>query len=249
VLEARGLRRRIVGRWVVDGVSLAVRPGEIVGLLGPNGAGKTVTFCMVAGLLRPHEGTVLIDDDDITRLPMHQRARRGIAYLQQERSVFHGLSAQDNIAAMLEVRGIDRDDARFRARKMLTEFGLQDVADVVARRLSGGEQRRLEVVRCLANEPRFVLLDEPFAGLDPIGIEAVHRVLLDLRRRGIGVLLTDHNVNEALALCDRAYVLVAGRIIAEGTAAMIRESPEVRRRFLGEEEHAAAGDPAALVTT
>jgi lipopolysaccharide export system ATP-binding protein len=235
VLETRALRKRLGGRWVVDDVTLVVRPGEVVGLLGPNGAGKTVTFSLVAGLLRPQGGCVLLDGVDVTHMPMHLRARRGLAYLPQERSVFHGLTAQDNIASVLEVRGRSRDDAQLEARRLLEEFGLRRVGDVVARRLSGGEQRRLEVVRCLATHPRFVLLDEPFAGLDPLGIAAVRDVLNVLRQRGIGVLLTDHNVAETLAICDRAYVLFAGRVIAEGTADVLRRSDEVRRRFLGPE--------------
>jgi lipopolysaccharide export system ATP-binding protein len=245
VLEARGLRHRLGGRWVVDGVSLTVNGGEIVGLLGPNGAGKTVTFYLVGGLLRAHAGQVFLDGEDLTRLPIHLRARHGLAYLQQERSVFHGLSVEDNIVAVLEARGARRGDASHRARKLLTEFGLGHVAGTHAGQLSGGEQRRLEIARCLATEPRFVLFDEPFAGLDPLGIEALHGALVELRRRGIGVLLTDHNVRETLALCDRAYVLVAGRVLAEGSAAELYESAAVRERFFGESFEASADSLAA----
>jgi lipopolysaccharide export system ATP-binding protein len=171
---------------------------------------------------------------------MYKRARLGLSYLQQERSVFTGLSAEDNIAAILETRGVGRSESQRQARALLRQFGLRHLADVEAARLSGGEQRRLEIARCLAGQPRFVLFDEPFAGLDPLGIEAVHAALVELRQRGIGVLLTDHNVTEALALCDRAYVLVAGRVLAEGPAAALLESPTVRERFLGSTFHAGA---------
>jgi lipopolysaccharide export system ATP-binding protein len=195
---------------------------------------------MVCGLLNPDGGRVLVDGADVTPLPMYKRARLGLSYLQQERSVFTGLSAEDNIAAILETRGVGRSESQRQARALLRQFGLRHLADVEAARLSGGEQRRLEIARCLAGQPRFVLFDEPFAGLDPLGIEAVHAALVELRQRGIGVLLTDHNVTEALALCDRAYVLVAGRVLAEGPAAALLESPTVRERFLGSTFHAGA---------
>jgi lipopolysaccharide export system ATP-binding protein len=233
-LEAFHLSRSFRGRRVVDNVSLVVRPGEIVGLLGPNGAGKTVTFSIIAGLVKPHGGRILVDDVDITRLAMHKRARRGLVYLPQERSLFHGLSAEDNVAGVLECRGIDRTEARRRAREILGQLGIRHLASVPAARLSGGEQRRLEVARSLALEPRFLLLDEPFAGVDPLVVEALRGILFDLRSRGIGVLLTDHNVREALSLCDRAYVLFDGRVLAEGTSNELIASEDVRRHFLGE---------------
>lgn len=233
-LEVRALRRRIHDRWVVDGVDLCVSSGEIVGLLGPNGAGKTVTLTMIAGLLVPTSGQILVDGEDVTALPMHRRARRGLGYLPQERSTFHGLSALDNIAAILESRGSSCRAARARARELLVEFGLTHVAGQHADRLSGGEQRRLEVARSLAMDPRILLFDEPFAGIDPLTIASLHDMLVALRKRGVGILLTDHNVHETLVLCDRAYVLFDGHILAEGAPATLLENMEVRTHFLGE---------------
>lgn len=244
-LEALHLSRSFHGRRVVDDVSLELRPGEIVGLLGPNGAGKSVTFSMIAGLVRPHGGRILLDDVDITRVAMHKRARRGLVYLPQERSLFHGLTAEENVAGVLECRGFDRTDARRRAQEILGQLGIRHLAPVSAARLSGGEQRRLEVARSLALEPRFLLFDEPFAGVDPLVVESLHGILLDLRSRGIGILLTDHNVREALSLCDRAYVLFDGRVLAEGTRNDLIESEAVRRHFLGE-SFAADGASASL---
>jgi lipopolysaccharide export system ATP-binding protein len=233
-LEAFHLTRSFHGRRVVDNVSLVVHPGEIVGLLGPNGAGKTVTFSILVGLVKPHGGRIVLDDVDITRLTMDKRARRGLVYLPQERSLFHGLSAEDNVAGVLEWRGLDRTQARWRAKEILGQLGIRHLASIPAARLSGGEQRRLEVARTLALEPRFLLFDEPFAGVDPIVVESLHRILLDLRSRGIGILITDHNVREALSLCGRAYVLVGGRVLAEGKSNDLIASDEVRRHFLGE---------------
>ena len=233
-LEAFHLTRSFRGRRVVDNVSLAVRPGEIVGLLGPNGAGKTVTFSILVGLLKPHSGRVVLDDVDITRLAMHKRARRGVVYLPQERSLLHGLTAEDNVAGVLEWWGLDRTRARWRAKEILGQLGIRHLASMPAARLSGGEQRRVEVARSLALEPRFLLFDEPFAGVDPLVVESLHRILLDLRSSGIGILITDHNVREALSLCDRAYVLVDGRVLAEGTSNELIAREDVRRHFLGE---------------
>jgi lipopolysaccharide export system ATP-binding protein len=225
----------------VDGVNLVVQAGEIVGLLGPNGAGKTVTLSMIIGLLTPTSGRVLIGGTDVTGLPLHKRARLGLGYLPQERSVFTKLSARDNVAAILEARGMRRDAARRRADEILNQFGLTDVADSRASRLSGGEQRRLEVARSLASDPHFLLFDEPFAGIDPLTIESLHRMLVDLRTAGVGVLLTDHNVQETLLLCDRSYVLVDGRVLAEGTAMALSTNEPVRQRFLGESFELFAG--------
>lgn len=233
-LEARGLAWHRGGRRIVDGVDLAVGRGEIVGLLGPNGAGKTVTLSMVVGLLRPTSGRVYIDGEDVTELPLHERARRGLGFLPQERSVFQHLSAEDNIAGIVESRGLGKHEAHERARAILAEFGLIGVAESAAQRLSGGEQRRLEVARSLATDPRFLLADEPFAGIDPLTIEALHAMLVAARGKGVGVLLTDHNVRETLALCDRAYVLFQGRVLAMGTSGALLENPDVRRHFLGE---------------
>ena len=242
-LKAFHLSRSFHGRRVVDNVSLVVRPGEIVGLLGPNGAGKTVTFSIIAGVLKPQRGRIVLDDVDITRLAMHKRARRGVVYLPQERSLFHGLTAEDNVAGVLECRGFDRTDARRRAKEVLGQLGIRHLASMPAARLSGGEQRRLEVARSLALDPRFLLFDEPFAGVDPLVVESLHRILLDLRSRGIGILITDHNVREALSLCDRAYVLFDGHVLAEGTSNELMASAEVRRHFLGETFAGTAGVP------
>lgn len=233
-LEAYGLRKQFGSRWVVDGVDLSVGTGEIVGLLGPNGAGKTVTFYMISGILRPDGGSITLGGEDVTDLPMNKRAGRGLGYLPQERSVFRHLTAEENIALVYECRGAKKRDAEFAARKLLARFGLTEQADRRAERLSGGQQRRLEVARATASEPRIILFDEPFAGIDPLTIEMLHAMMLELKRTGIGILLTDHNVSEAFALCDRAYVLFDGRVIAAGTSDDVRRNPEVRRHFLGE---------------
>src|SRR5688500_14541005 len=233
-LCATGLGKDYGGRRVLDDVSLTVGPAEIVGLLGPNGSGKTVTFSLLSGLVRPDRGTVTLNGRDITRMPMHERARRGLAYLPQERSVFRNLTALDNIAAVVEIQGASRRDARDTARRLLHTFGLARLADTDARQLSGGEQRRLEVARSMATRPRFLLSDEPFAGIDPLTIEMLRRLFIELRQSGLGILLTDHNVSETLSLCDRAYVLLDGQVLAHGTPAELAAHPEVRRYFLGE---------------
>jgi lipopolysaccharide export system ATP-binding protein len=234
VLEARGLRKVYGGRAVVDAVSLVVRPSEIVGLLGPNGAGKTVTFSLISGLLVPDGGTVALNGEDVTKSPMHERARRGLAYLPQERSVFRGLTAEENVASVLEINGAGKREARQRARELLHQFRLTRVADTRAQRLSGGEQRRLEVARSVATRPLFLLSDEPFAGVDPLTIEMLRGLFAELRDAGLGILLTDHNVRETLALCDRAYVLFSGRVLAHGTPDELMANPEVRHHFLGD---------------
>jgi len=234
LLEARALRWYHAGRRIVDGVDLVVRSGEIVGLLGPNGAGKTVTLSMIVGLLRPTSGHILIGGQEITDLPLHERARRGLGFLPQERSVFTKLNARDNIAAILEARGMSGRASGRRADELLAQFALTHVARTRASQLSGGEQRRLEVARSLANEPHFLLFDEPFAGIDPLTIDSLHTILLKLRSAGVGILLTDHNVQETLALCDRAYVLLDGRVLAEGSAVELSENEEVRHHFLGD---------------
>jgi lipopolysaccharide export system ATP-binding protein len=233
-LETHALRKRFGTRWAVDGVDLSVGEGEIVGLLGPNGAGKTVTFYMISGMLRPDGGMISLGGRDVTNLPMVKRAQRGLGYLSQERSIFRHLTAAENIALVYECHGDKSQQADFHARKLLAKFGLSQVADMRASRLSGGEQRRLEVARATASEPRIVMFDEPFAGIDPLTIEMLHAMILDLKEAGIGVLLTDHNVMEAFALCDRAYVLFDGHVIAEGTSAELIRNPVVRHHFLGE---------------
>ena len=233
-LEARSLCKRLGGRWVVNDVSLVVRPGEIVGLLGPNGAGKTVTFSMIGGLLVPDEGSVILNGEDVTGMPMHLRARRGIAYLPQERSVFRHMTARENIMAVLEINGVAKGDVARRARELVHQFGLVSVADSRADRLSGGEQRRLEVARSVATQPGFILSDEPFAGIDPLTIEMLRGLFVRLRDAGLGILLTDHNVRETLSLCDRAYVLFDGAVLAKGTPAELVANEEVREHFLGD---------------
>ena len=233
-LEAHALRWHRAGRWIVDGVTLIVKPGEIVGLLGPNGAGKTVTLSMIVGLFEPTSGRIVIDGVDVTDLPLHKRARLGLGYLPQERSIFTKLSAEDNVAAILEAHGMESRPAHRRADELLGQFGLTHVAQSRAQQLSGGEQRRLEVARSLAIEPRFLLFDEPFAGIDPLTIESLHTILMGLRETGVGILITDHNVRETLALCDRAYVLFSGRVLAEGSPADLVENNAVREHFLGD---------------
>jgi lipopolysaccharide export system ATP-binding protein len=233
-LETHALSWHHASRWIVDGVSLIVHPGEIVGLLGPNGAGKTVTLSMIAGLLHPTSGSVSIDARDVTKLPLHERAHLGLGLLTQERSVFTKLSAEDNIALILEARGLPAHEVRLRAEDLLAQFGLQHVAQTRAIQLSGGEQRRLEVARSLAADPRYLLFDEPFAGIDPLTIESLHTIMVGLRASGVGILITDHNVRETLALCDRAYVLFHGHVLAQGTPSQLVANPEVRQRFLGD---------------
>jgi lipopolysaccharide export system ATP-binding protein len=233
-LSAHGLGKDYGGRCVLDDVSLHVGPAEIVGLLGPNGSGKSVTFSLLSGLVPPDRGRVYLNGDDVTHLPMHQRARRGLAYLPQERSVFRNMTVLDNIAAVIEYQGGSRRKARDAARRLLHRFGLARLADVDARRLSGGEQRRLEVARSMATRPRFLLSDEPFAGIDPLTIEMLRGLFIELRTSGLGILLTDHNVSETLALCDRAYVLLDGHVLAHGTPSELATHDEVRRYFLGE---------------
>ena len=233
-LCASGLGKDYGGRRVLDDVSLMVGPAEIVGLLGPNGSGKTVTFSLISGLVKPDRGMVTLNSVDITRMPMHERARRGLAYLPQERSVFRNLTALDNIAAVVEIQGASQRVAREAARRLLHTFGLARLADTDARRLSGGEQRRLEVARSMATHPRFLLSDEPFAGIDPLTIEMLRGLFIELRQSGLGILLTDHNVSETLALCDRAYVLLDGHVLAHGTPVELAAHAKVRRYFLGD---------------
>jgi len=233
-LETHDLRWHHAGRWIVDGVSLVVHPGEIVGLLGPNGAGKTVTLSMIAGLVHPTSGSVSIDTKDVTKLPLHERAHLGLGLLTQERSVFTKLSAEDNVALILEARGLPAYEIRWRAERLLAQFGLMHVAHTRAVQLSGGEQRRLEVARSLATDPRYLLFDEPFAGIDPLTIESLHTIMVGLRASGVGILITDHNVHETLTLCDRAYVMFGGRVLAQGQPSQLVANVDVRHRFLGD---------------
>jgi lipopolysaccharide export system ATP-binding protein len=233
-LSARHLTKRYDKRAVVDDVSLDVEQGEIVGLLGPNGAGKTTTFHMIVGMTRPNEGRILLGDDDITRLPMYKRARRGIGYLAQETSVFRELTVEDNLHAVLEFQPISDEEREARVESLIEEFGLARVRASKGYSLSGGERRRTEIARALSTQPRFFLLDEPFAGVDPIAVEDIQQIVADLQERGIGVLITDHNVHETLAITDRAYLLYEGQILKQGTAEELAADPEVRERYLGE---------------
>jgi len=233
-LAARHLTKRYDKRAVVNDVSLDVNQGEIVGLLGPNGAGKTTTFHMIVGMTRPNEGRILLGDDDITRLPMYKRARRGIGYLAQETSVFRELTVEDNLHAPLEFQSIGDEERTARVESLIDEFGLDRVRKSKGYSLSGGERRRTEIARALATQPRFFLLDEPFAGVDPIAVEDIQEIVADLQKRDIGVLITDHNVHETLAITDRAYLLYEGQILKQGTAEELAADPEVRKRYLGE---------------
>lgn len=234
-LEVRNLGKTYRGRVAVDDLSLAVESGEIVGLLGPNGAGKTTSFYMIVGLLKAESGSIHLDGQDLSRAPMHRRAKAGIGYLPQEASVFRKLSAQDNIRAILELRKDLARPARKRLlEQLLDEFRLQGVRHTLGERLSGGERRRSEIARALASEPRFMLLDEPFAGVDPISLDDIKQEMRGLAGRGIGVLITDHNVRDTLDICDRAYIVNEGRVIAEGDAQAIMANDTVRHVYLGE---------------
>jgi lipopolysaccharide export system ATP-binding protein len=233
-LWARALSKSYKGRSVVSSVSLKVKQGEIVGLLGPNGAGKTTTFYMVLGIVRPDSGRILIDNEDLTGQPMYIRARRGIGYLPQEASVFRSLTARENIELVLEERGKERKDISRMASDLIEEFGLGDVEDLPGFALSGGERRRVEIARSLAMEPSFILLDEPFSGIDPIAVYDIQQIILGLRTRGYGILLTDHSVRETLAITDRTYLIHRGQILVEGTPSEVAESDAARKFYLGE---------------
>jgi len=233
-LVAKGLAKSFRGRRVVDGVSFEVRPGEVVGLLGPNGAGKTTSFHCVVGLLVPDEGEVLLGGKDLSGLPLHRRARMGLGYLPQEDSIFRKLSVRDNLLLVLEGHGVKGREARDKADEVLTEFELLRVADSLGETLSGGERRRAEIARSLVSEPRFLLFDEPFAGIDPIAVHELQRLIAGLKERGLGVLITDHAVRETLGICDRAVLLVEGRLLETGTPAEIAASERARAVYLGE---------------
>jgi lipopolysaccharide export system ATP-binding protein len=233
-IEASDLRKTYGGRRVVDGVHVSVSQGEIVGLLGPNGAGKTTTFYMITGLVRPDLGKVHLDGKDISKLPMYRRARRGLGYLAQEPSIFRGLSVRENIEAVLQVRGMPRKRRHERCDQLMEELRISHLHKSISLTLSGGERRRLEIARALAADPAFLLLDEPFAGVDPISIEDIQSIVAGLREKGLGILITDHNVRETLAITDRAYILFGGQILTEGTSAFLANDPEARRHYLGE---------------
>jgi lipopolysaccharide export system ATP-binding protein len=234
VLSVQHIRKAYKARKVVHDVSLTVRRGEAVGLLGPNGAGKTTTFYMITGLVRPDAGTITLDGNDVTSLPMYRRARLGIGYLPQEASIFRGLSVEDNIRAVLEIAEPDRARREEELDGLLDEFDLTRLRKSPSVALSGGERRRCEIARALANRPSFMLLDEPFAGIDPIAVGDIRMLVHHLKRRGIGVLITDHNVRETLDLIDRAYIIHAGGVLTSGTSDEIVGNPDVRRLYLGE---------------
>ncbi|HTR81371.1 MAG TPA: LPS export ABC transporter ATP-binding protein [Bacteroidota bacterium] len=234
VLRAENLVKLYKKRAVVNNVSVRVEQGEIVGLLGPNGAGKTTTFYMIVGMIRPNEGAVFLDEKNITRLPMYKRAQAGVGYLPQEASVFRTLSVRDNILAVLQMTRLSPAAQSERCDKLLEEFGLTQLAKSKGYVLSGGERRRTEIARALATDPKFILLDEPFAGIDPIAVEEIMKIVTGLRSRGIGVLITDHNVHETLSITDRSYLLFEGRILKAGTAAFLANDPEARKLYLGE---------------
>jgi len=235
ILTADGLSKSFKKKTAVDGVAIALRQGEIVGLLGPNGAGKTTTFRIITGELKCDGGRIFFDDQNITRWPMYRRARLGIAYLPQESSAFRGLTTEENVMAVLEMNGYTRAQVHQRLEDVLTEFDMQSRRRVKARDLSGGERRRLEVMRAISLYPSFVLLDEPFTGLDPLAVEELQHIIAGLRSRNIGVLLTDHNVHETLEISDRAYIISEGRILLHGTPIEIARSDLARKVFLGEQ--------------
>jgi lipopolysaccharide export system ATP-binding protein len=234
VLRSEGLSKRYKKRFVVNNVSIEVKQGEVVGLLGPNGAGKTTTFYMIVGMIKPTEGKVFLDSREISRLPMYKRARLGIGYLSQEASVFRKMTVRENIMAVLELMNLTREEREKRCEQLLEDFGIASVAKSKGYMLSGGERRRTEIARALATAPKFILLDEPFAGVDPIAVEDIMRIVHDLKNRGIGVLVTDHNVHETLSITDRAYLLFEGKILMSGTSEKLANDPEARRLYLGE---------------
>ncbi|MCY4377267.1 MAG: LPS export ABC transporter ATP-binding protein [Spirochaetaceae bacterium] len=234
-LAVQGLRKRFGRKVAVDGISFRMTVSEVVGLLGPNGAGKTTAFFMIAGFIEPSEGSVLLESQDITRLPMYRRARRGIAYLPQEPSVFRRLTVRQNVLAVLETRRMPRGQRHELCDELLAELGIEEIADQKAHTLSGGERRRTEIARALASDPRFLLLDEPFAGIDPIAVHHLKEVVRSLSGKGIGILLTDHNVRDALEITDRSYIIDGGHIIAEGSREALLADPAARSAYLGEE--------------
>lgn len=227
------IKKSYKGRNVVKGVSIEVKEGEIVGLLGPNGAGKTTSFYMIVGLVNPDEGNVYLDETNITSFPMYKRSQMGIGYLPQEVSVFRKLSVEDNIMAILEMTDLKVNERKERLEELLTEFSLHHVRKTMGNRLSGGEKRRTEIARALATKPKFLLLDEPFAGVDPIAVEDIQSIVSDLKKRNIGILITDHNVQETLHITDRAYLLFEGSILKSGTAEELADDEQVRRVYLG----------------
>ncbi len=234
LLEIKGLSKSYDGREVVKGVDILVRRGEIVGLLGPNGAGKTTTFYMVVGIIPPNRGKIIFDNNDITNLPIHERARYGIGYLAQEPSIFTKLTVEENILSVLETLPISKAERRQRLKNLLEELNISHLAKNKAATLSGGERRRLEITRALVTNPSFILLDEPFSGIDPIVVNEAQEIIKELKERGLGILLTDHNVRETLSITDRAYLIAEGKILISGTAGELINNPQARQVYLGE---------------
>ena len=235
VLEAREIVKQYYHRRVVDGVSLQVKNGAVVGLLGPNGAGKTTSFYTIAGFIRPDSGRVILNNEDITSLPIHKRAQRGISYLAQEPSVFKKLTVEENVRIVLEPLGLSKSEITNRIEGLLGDMKIQALAANKAHTLSGGERRRVEIMRALATRPRFILLDEPFAGIDPLAVADLQQIIHDLKEKDLGVLISDHNVRETLSVCDYAYIISQGKILTSGNAEKIIENEEARRMYLGED--------------
>ncbi len=234
VLFTRDLVKIYGKRRVVDGVSLRVKQGEIVGLLGPNGAGKTTSFYMITGLIRPNSGKIFLDEEDVTNLAMYKRARRGISYLPQEASIFRKLTVEENLLAIMEVLGYSREERKRRTEELLEELGISHIAKNKGYNLSGGERRRTEIARTLVTNPKFILLDEPFAGVDPIAVQDIQNIVKKLKEKNIGVLITDHNVHETLSITDHAYLLFEGKILKQGDSETLANDPEARKLYLGD---------------
>ncbi|MFO7658412.1 MAG: LPS export ABC transporter ATP-binding protein [Bacteroidales bacterium] len=232
-LRTENLVKKYRNRIVVKNVSINVEQGEIVGLLGPNGAGKTTSFYIIVGLIQPNEGRTYLEDIDITHEPVYKRAQKGIGYLAQEASVFRKLSVENNLRAVLEMTELSKEEQKFRVESLLNEFGLQKIRKSLGIQLSGGERRRTEIARALALNPKFILLDEPFAGVDPIAVEDIQEIVAKLKKKNIGILITDHNVHETLSITDRAYLLFEGEILKQGTAKELADDEQVRRVYLG----------------
>lgn len=234
ILKAASLSKEYGKRNVVDGVSVSLKQGEIVGLLGPNGAGKTTTFYMITGMIKPNEGEIYLDSEDISQYPMYKRARLGIGYLPQEASIFRKMTVYQNIYSVLEFMGLDQIEREEKTEKLMKEFGITHIAESKGFVLSGGERRRTEIARAIATDPKFILLDEPFAGIDPIAVEEIMKIVAKLKERGIGVLITDHNVHETLSIVDRGYILIEGKIFRQGTSEELASDEKVRKLYLGE---------------
>jgi len=234
VLKTTNLVKEYSKRTVVDNVSLSVKQGEIVGLLGPNGAGKTTSFYMITGMVKPNSGEIYLDNDDISNLPMYKRARLGIGYLPQEASIFRKMTVYQNIYSVLEFMDLEKTEREDKAASLMKEFGIAQIADSRGYVLSGGERRRTEIARAIATDPKFILLDEPFAGIDPIAVEEIMKMVAKLKNKGIGVLITDHNVHETLSIVDRGYILIEGKIFRQGSSLELASDEKVRKLYLGE---------------